>query len=77
MCMRMEALTSSMWSRNGICEFELHTPSPSMLMLTSTLVSFVCLVVEAALAAARAEVVSASCYSLIRAPHSIQFSDEI
>ena len=33
--------TSIMWSRKGICDCELHTPVPSRLMLTSTLVSFV------------------------------------
>jgi hypothetical protein len=32
-----------MWSRKGICVCELHTPVPSRVMLTSTLVSFVSL----------------------------------
>lgn len=46
-----EGLTSIMWSKNGICELELHTPVPSRLMLTSTFVSFVSLFTVAALTA--------------------------
>ena len=30
-----------MWSRKGICDWQLHTPVPSRLMLTSTFVSLV------------------------------------
>ena len=40
-----------MWSKKGICELELHTPVPSRLMLTSTLVSLVSLFTVAALTA--------------------------
>jgi len=43
--------TSIMWSKKGICELDVHTPVPSRLTLTSTLVSFVCRLTSATRAA--------------------------